>query len=283
MDTRPRRSALSMPASNPKAIEKARSLACDVVILDLEDAVAPEAKTASRAQAVAAVKAGGFGTREIVVRINALGSEWGRADLAAFAGSPPDAILVPKVDRGEDIRAVENLAAAGVGIWAMIETARSILRLEDIAATAESGRLRCLVMGTNDLAKDMRATLTADRQVFAGMLAMSVAAARGFGLSILDGVYNDLEDETGFAAQCAQAKAFGFDGKMLIHPRQIAPCNNAFTPDAASVAWAESVVSAFNEPGNAGKGAIRVDGRMVELLHLAQARQILSLAAACQA
>jgi citrate lyase subunit beta/citryl-CoA lyase len=214
-----------------------------------------------------------------VVRINALGSEWGRADLAAVAASPPDAILVPKVDRGEDIRAVERLAAPPVRIWAMIETARSILRLEDIAATAECGRLSCFVMGTNDLAKEMRATLTADRQVFAGLLAMSVAAARAFGLSILDGVYNDLEDEAGFVAQCAQGVAFGFDGKTLIHPRQIAPCNRAFTPDAAAIAWAERVVSAFNEPGNAGKGAIRVDGRMVELLHLAQARQTLSLAA----
>jgi citrate lyase subunit beta/citryl-CoA lyase len=272
-----------MPASNAKAIDKARSLDCDVVILDLEDAVAPEAKAAARDQAVAAVKAGGFGAREVVVRINALNSEWGRADIAALAASPPDAILVPKVDCGEDIRAVENVSAPGIRIWAMIETARSLLRLEDIAATAEAGRLSCFVMGTNDLAKEMRAALTPDRQVFAGMLALSVAAARAFGLSILDGVYNDLEDEAGFAAQCAQAVAFGFDGKTLIHPRQIGPCNRAFTPDEAAIAWAERVVSAFNEPENAGKGAIRVDGRMVELLHLAQARQTLSIAALARA
>lgn len=280
MDQRPRRSALYMPASNLKAIEKARALACDVVILDLEDAVAPDAKTLAREQAAEAVKAGGFGAREVVVRINALSSEWGRADLAALATIAPDAILVPKVDRGEDIRIVEGLAPPNTRIWAMIETARSMLRLEDIAATSEHGRLCCFVMGTNDLAKEMRATLTADRQVFAGMLAMSVAAARAYGLSILDGVYNDLEDESGFVAQCTQAVAFGFDGKTLIHPRQIGPCNRAFTPDAASVAWARRVVSAFDEPGNAGKGAIRVDGRMVELLHLAQAHQTLSLAAA---
>jgi len=269
-----------MPASSLKAIDKARSLACDVVILDLEDAVAPDAKALAREQAVAAVKEGGFGPREVVVRINALQSDWGRADLAALAANPPDAILVPKVDRGADIRAAEGFLAPGIPLRAMIETARSMLRLEDIAATSETSSLSCFVMGTNDLAKEMHATLTLDRQVFAGMFAMSVAAARAFGLSILDGVLNDLEDEAGFVGQCAQAAAFGFDGKILIHPRQITPCNRAFTPDTAAIAWAARIVSAFNEPGNAGRGAICVDGKMVELLHLAQARQTLSLASA---
>jgi citrate lyase subunit beta/citryl-CoA lyase len=264
-----------MPASNLKAIDKARSLDCDVVILDLEDAVAPEAKDAARAQAASAVATGGFGARELVVRINSLDSDWGKADLVALADAPPDAILLPKINCGDDIRAVERLLATNVAIWAMIETARAMLRLEDIAAAG--GRLGCFVMGTNDLAKELRAPLTHTR---ANLLALSVAAARAFGLSILDGVFNDLDDEAGFVVQCAQGAAFGFDGKTLIHPRQIGPCNRAFTPDPAAIAWAQRVVAAFDMPGNAGRGVIRVDGRMVELLHLQQARQTLALAAA---
>jgi citrate lyase subunit beta/citryl-CoA lyase len=267
-----------MPASNLKAIDKARSLDCDVVILDLEDAVAPEAKDAARAQAASAVATGGFGARELVVRINSLDSDWGKADLVALADAPPDAILLPKINCGDDIRAVERLLATNVAIWAMIETARAMLRLEDIAAAG--GRLGCFVMGTNDLAKELRAPLTHTRANLHGMLALSVAAARAFGLSILDGVFNDLDDEAGFVVQCAQGAAFGFDGKTLIHPRQIGPCNRAFTPDPAAIAWAQRVVAAFDMPGNAGRGVIRVDGRMVELLHLQQARQTLALAAA---
>ncbi len=278
ISARPRRSALYMPASNLKAIDKARSLDCDVVILDLEDAVAPEAKDAARAQAASAVAAGGFGARELVVRINSLDSDWGKADLVALADAPPDAILLPKINCGDDIRAVERLLATNVAIWAMIETARAMLRLEDIAAAG--GRLGCFVMGTNDLAKELRAPLTHTRANLHGMLALSVAAARAFGLSILDGVFNDLDDEAGFVVQCAQGAAFGFDGKTLIHPRQIGPCNRAFTPDPAAIAWAQRVVAAFDMPGNAGRGVIRVDGRMVELLHLQQARQTLALAAA---
>jgi citrate lyase subunit beta/citryl-CoA lyase len=270
-----------MPASNLKAIDKARALDCDVVILDLEDAVAPEAKYTARAQAAAAIATGGFGAREVVVRINSFDSEWGRADLAAFADAPPDAILLPKVNLGDEIRAIAPLLPENVSVWAMIETARAMLRLEDIASAG--GPLRCFVMGTNDLAKELRAPLTQTRANLHGLLAMSVAAARAFGLAILDGVYNDIDDDSGFEAQCAQAVEFGFDGKTLIHPRQVGACNRAFSPDQAAIAWAQRIVAAFDMPGNAGRGAIRVDGKMVELLHLDQAREILARGASARA
>jgi len=279
MSFRPRRSALYLPASNAKALEKARTLPCDVVILDLEDSVAPEAKAAAREAAIAAAREGGFGARELVVRVNGLDSEWGRDDLAALAGSAFDAILVPKVSSAEDIRGYErHLGGAAARLWAMIETARAMGRLDEIAATAGEGRLACFVMGTNDLAKEMRARLDTARSPFLGMLALSVAAARAYGLSILDGVYNAFDDDAGLESQCRQAVEYGFDGKTLIHPRQIEICNAAFTPDAEAVAWARRILAAFEEPGNQGKGAIRVDGRMVERLHLEEARRTLAMA-----
>jgi citrate lyase subunit beta/citryl-CoA lyase len=274
-----RRSALYLPASNLKAIEKARFLPCDVVILDLEDAVAPEAKATARDQACAAVREGGFGPRELVVRINGLDTEWGRGDIDAFAASRPAAILLPKVNAAEDISACEKLLPEGVALWAMIETARSIFRLDEIAATATTGRLACLVMGTNDLAREMGAVPGIARTPFLGMLGLAVAAARAYGIAILDGVFNALEDEAGLAAQCRQAVEFGFDGKTLIHPNQIGPCNAAFTPAPEAVAWAERILAAFEAPENAGKGALRVDGSMVERLHLLQARRTLAMAA----
>lgn len=270
---RSRRSALYLPASNGRAIAKARTLDCDIVILDLEDAVAPDAKGEARAQAVAAVQEGGFDSRELVVRINALSSPWGADDLAALQAARPDALLVPKVESPDDIAA----CGTTVPIWAMVETPRALLRLEAIAA---ADGLAGLVMGTNDIAKDLGANPGPDRLLFLGFLASTVAAARAYGLVALDGVYNAIDDLDGLAAECAQGVAFGFDGKTLIHPSQIAPCNAAFSPTDDEIAWARTVEQAFAEPDNVAKGAIRVDGKMVERLHLAQARCVLAKAGA---
>ncbi len=279
-DIRPRRSALYLPASNPRALDKARTLPCDVVILDLEDAVAPEAKEMARAQAVEAVRAGGFGRRELVVRVNGLETPWGPDDLRVVAEAAPDAVLVPKVNDGGDIATCQALIAGApehMRLWAMIETARSLFRLDAIAAASANSRLSMFVLGTNDLAKEMGATLTKARLPFVGALGLAVAAARAYGLGILDGVFNGLEDEAGLVEQCRQGVEFGFDGKTLIHPRQIDPCNAAFSPSEDQIGWAETILAAFKLPENAGKGAIRVDGRMVERLHLVAARRTLAI------
>ena len=272
---RPRRSALYMPASNAKAIAKARTLACDVVILDLEDAVAPDAKEKAREAAVAAVREGGFGGRELVVRVNALATEWGEEDCAALAAAAPDAILVPKVDDGRQVAGYVERRLGGVPVWAMVETARAMLRLESLASAPG---LAALVMGTNDLAKELGARPGADRLPFLGVLTQAVAAARAYGLAVLDGVYNAIDDADGFSAECAQGARFGFDGKTLIHPAQIAACNAAFSPTVDDIAWAETVERAFAAPEAANKGAIRVEGKMVERLHLDQARRTLAQA-----
>ena len=280
---RPRRSVLYMPASNAKAIAKARTLSCDVVVLDLEDAVAPDAKEAARAQALDAARAGGFGRRELVIRVNGIGTPWGADDLEAVAASGADAVLVPKVNDAADVARYDAALAAApdsLRLWAMIETTRSIFRLDEIASASRNGRLAAWVMGTNDLAKEMGATLNSARAPFLGMLGLSVAAARAYGLAILDGVYNDIEDGEGFVAQCAQALEFGFDGKTLIHPKQIDPCNAVFTPDESATAAARAIIDAFAHPENADKGAIRVDGKMVERLHLFQAERTLAIAQA---
>lgn len=272
---RPRRSALYLPASNPRAIAKARTLACDMAILDLEDAVAPEAKADARAAAVAAVADGGFGARELMVRVNPLDSPWGPDDCLALRGCGV-AVLLPKVD---DAAAVGryHLLLEGAPLWAMVETPRAALRPDELA---DARGLTGLVMGTNDLAKDMRARPGPDRLPLLGFLANAVAAARSHGLAILDGVCNALDDADRFAAECAQGAAFGFDGKTLIHPDQIAAANAAFAPDADEIAEAERIVAAFAAPGAADKGAIRVDGKMVERLHLDQAQRTLALARA---
>jgi len=280
MTLRPRRSALYMPASNSRAIEKARGLPCEVVILDLEDAVAPEAKDEARANAVAAARSGGFGDRELVIRINALGTPWAEADLAAVVASGADAILAPKVSDAETVaryHAALAGAPAATGFWAMIETTRAIFRLDAIAA-AMASRPGCLVLGTNDLAKEMGARLTVERTPFLGMMALAVAAARSHGLGILDGVYNAIDDIAGLERQCAEAKLYGFDGKTLIHPRQIDPANRSFSPGEADIAWARAAIAAFDAPENAGRGAVRVGGEMVERLHLGPARAILAMA-----
>ena len=276
MSIRPRRSALYMPASNAKAIAKARTLPCDVVILDLEDAVAPEAKDAARDAAVAAVREGGFGDRELVIRANALSTDWGAADCAALAAAKPDAVLLPKVDDGEAVAAYAALLP-GVALWAMVETPRALLRLESLAGGPQ---LAALVMGTNDIAKDLGMRAGADRLPFQGFFAQTVAAARASGLAVLDGVYNAIDDAGGFATECAQGVQFGFDGKTLIHPSQVDPCNAAFSPTEEEVAWATTVERAFAAPDAAGMGAIRVEGKMAERLHLEQARKTLAIAKA---
>ena len=283
MIPRPRRSALYMPASNQKAIDKARTLGCDAVILDLEDAVAPDAKATAREQAVAAVKAGGFGRRELIIRVNGLDTPWGEDDLRAAAAAGPDAVLVPKINDAGDVARYDGRlshAPDKTRLWAMIETCRCLFHLDGIGAAARTSRLECWVMGTNDLAKEMGARLTGAREPFFAALGLSVAAAKGHGLAILDGVYNGIDDAEGFERQCDQGLAFGFDGKTLIHPTQVEPCNRVFTPSESEVAFARAVIAAFALPENAAKGAIRVDGRMAERLHLVQAEKLVAIAEA---
>lgn len=280
---RPRRSALYLPASNARAIEKARGLPADVVILDLEDAVAPEAKAEARAAAVEAVRAGGFGAREVAIRANGIDTPWGADDLAAIAASGADAVLVPKVSGPADIdRYHAALAAApeAMQLWAMIETCAAVGDLPAIAARARDTRLSLWVMGVNDLAKEMRARLTAERTPFLPFLAMAVAAARTEGVTILDGVCNEFRDLAIFRAEAEQGLLFGFDGKSLIHPDQVSVANEVFSPSAAEIAWAEAIIAAFELPENAGKGAIRLEGKMVELLHREEARRTVAMAEA---
>ncbi len=281
MSERPRRSALYLPASNAKAIAKARTLPADIVILDLEDAVAPEAKADARRAAVAAVQEGGFGMREVAIRANGIDTEWGTDDLAAITMSGADAVLVPKVSSAQDIdryQAALSSAPSHMQLWAMIETCASVFALESIAAKANNTRLSLWVMGTNDLAKEMQAQLTPQRTPFLPFLSMAVAAARAHGVAILDGVCNEFRDLDVFRAEAEQGLLFGFDGKSLIHPAQIEPCNEVFSPGEKDLAWAHAVISAFALPENAGKGAIRVEGKMAELLHLDQAKRLVAIA-----
>ena len=286
MTDRPRRSALYMPASNPRAIEKAKGLACDAVILDLEDAVAPEAKVEARERAADCVRQGGFGRRELVVRCNGLDTPWGAEDLAVIAAAGPDAILVPKVGDAADIARYDAgiaHAPARTRLWAMIETCAVVFELRAIARAARTTRLSALVMGLNDLAKEMGGRQTADRAPHHAVLTLAVAAARTEGLTVLDSVCNDLDDPDGLEAVCRQGVDFGFDGKSLIHPNQIAICNRVFSPDPAEVAWARAVIAAFADPANAGRGALRVEGRLAERLHLVQAERLVTLAEAIAA
>jgi citrate lyase subunit beta/citryl-CoA lyase len=287
---RPRRSVLYMPASNARAVEKSRTLPVDALILDLEDAVAPDAKHIARDQAVATVRAGGFSPREVAIRVNALASIWGADDLAAVAAAGPDAILLPKVSSSEELLAVGRFLAelgapSSIRVWAMIETPLAILAVREIAAIARDPltRLELFVLGTNDLARETRAQLVPGRLPLLGHLTVAVAAARAYGLDVIDGVYNDIEDMEGFARECAQGRELGFDGKTVIHPRQIEPCNAAFSPTADEIAQAERIVALFEAPENRGKGALALDGRMVERLHADIARRTLALAAAIAA
>jgi citrate lyase subunit beta/citryl-CoA lyase len=277
---KPVRSALYLPASNARAIAKARELPCDAVIFDLEDAVAPESKSLARDQACAALQ-GRSGGRTCVLRVNGLDTEWGRTDLAAAAQAAPDVVLVPKVDAAAAVRAYDAALAGApepVRLWAMIETPRGVLNLPEIAASAGETRLAGLVVGLNDLALALRARWTPGRSAFSGALQAVVLAARAHGLLALDAVFNDLEDSAGLDAECRQGRELGFDGKTVIHPRQIEAANRAFSPTSDEIAWANAVTAAFGEPANANAGALRVEGAMVERLHLREAERILSAA-----
>lgn len=279
------RSVLYMPGANPRAIAKARSLPADAVVLDLEDSVAAEKKAEARATVAAELHAGGFGERTRVVRINALSSEWGGDDLAALRGVPLDAILAPKVDTPDAVAALaramrEAGIAENVALWAMIETPAAILNLAGIAAAAATSPLAAFVLGLNDLAKDTGIAQLPGRAAFAPLMTMSVIAARAHGLFVIDGVCNAIDDEARLADECAQAVDGGFDGKTLIHPSQVAIANRAFAPGSEAVAQAQAVVDAFADPTNAGKGALRVAGKMVERLHLVEAERCLARAEA---
>lgn len=290
-DIRPRRSALYMPGSNARALEKARSLPADCVILDLEDAVAPDQKETARAQVIEAVKAGGYGPREVVIRINPLSAPWGIGDLEAVATSGADAVLVPKAETVDDVMSIGRVlsrlgAPAGLGIWLMMETPRAVLNAGAIAEAVEEDagrRLSALVIGTNDLAKETRTKIVPGRSTMLPWLMTFVAAARANGLAIIDGVYNDIGDEAGFQDECAQGRDLGMDGKTLIHPKQIEVANRAFAPGEEEIAEARKIIEAFEQPENAGKGAIAIDGRMVERLHAEIAKKTVALADAIAA
>lgn len=287
MKIRPRRSVLYMPGANQRALEKARSLPADALILDLEDSVAPESKVQARENVCAAVKSHGYGSRELVIRVNALETPWGSADLFAAADAEPDAILVPKVSHpGDVVSAAKVLKAAGVSdkvrLWAMIETPMAIVNAREIAATGmdPENRLACLVLGTNDLLKESRARMSHDRFAVVPWLAMTLVAARAYGLDVVDGVYNDFRDDTGFRAECEHGRTLGMDGKTLIHPSQVGPCNDIFSPTIDEVEWSRKIIAAFQMPGNDRKGVITVDGKMVERLHLVMAQRTVVIAEA---
>jgi citrate lyase subunit beta/citryl-CoA lyase len=280
----PRRSVLYMPGSNARALEKAREIPADALILDLEDAVAPDVKEAARAQVCAAVKAGGYGRRELVVRVNGVDTPWFMDDLAAATEARPDAILIPKISTPETLQQTGAQltglwADPEIQIWAMIETPLAILDIERIARAAHdpTTRLSCFVMGTNDLAKETRARFVPGRAPMLPWLTSAILAARAYGIDIVDGVYNDLKDEDGFRAECEQGRDLGFDGKTLIHPGQVAAANAVFAPDGAELSRARAIIAAFDQPENADKGAIQLDGRMVERLHADMAKRVVAL------
>ena len=278
---RPRRSVLYMPGANARALDKARGLPADGLILDLEDAVAPDAKDVARAQIMQALKEGGYGWREIIVRMNALDTPWGLADLRAIATSGADAILVPKVETARQLHEVEALlddagAPKTLSIWTMMETPKAVLNAAEIAGATP--RLSTIVMGTSDLTKDLHARHTAMRLPMITALGLSMLAARAHGLTILDGVYLDLQDTDGFRAACVQGLELGFDGKTLIHPSQVEPCNEVFAPSPAEVDLARRIIVAFREAEAAGKGVVVVDGKLVENLHVVGAERTVALA-----
>lgn len=280
---RPRRSVLYMPGANTRALEKARTLPADALIFDLEDAVAPDAKAQARENVCAAAASRAYGKREIIIRANGLNTEWGRDDVAAIARSGADAVLIPKVESARMVREVLDLLDASgapkeMAMWCMVETPLGILHAEEIAAA--DPRVACFVMGTNDLVKDLRARHTPQRLPMMVSMGIALLAARAYGLTILDGVYNDIKDEDGFKDVCRQGLELGFDGKTLIHPSQVEPCNEIFAPSAAEVEMAGRIIAAFAEAQAAGKGVVTVDGRMIENLHVEQARRTVALAEA---
>ena len=285
MTIRPRRSVLYMPGANERALDKARTIAADALILDLEDSVAPDAKVEARAKVATAVASQGYGGRELVIRINGLDTPWGVDDLKMAAAVNPHAVLVPKVARPGDIVNVSRIYAAMAGaaatrMWAMMETPMAIFNVREIASVHQVARLSCLVLGTNDLLKESRALATHGRFAILPWLSMTLLAARTYGLDVIDGVYNDFRDEAGFRAECEQGRTLGMDGKTLIHPGQVAICNELFSPPPEEIAWSRQVIAAFALPENAGRGVITVEGRMVERLHLAMAERVVAIAKA---
>ena len=278
---RPRRSMLYMPGSNARALDKARTLPADSLILDLEDAVAPDSKDLARKQVCEAVMAGGFGLREIIIRVNALSTKWGYEDIAMASKSGANALLLPKVESADAIRHMEaimraNGAPDSMSIWAMMETPRSILESQRIAESTP--RMEGLVMGTSDLAKELDCAHTHERLPFMSSLGLCLLAARAAGLAIMDGVYLDLNDDTGFEFACRQGHELGFDGKTLIHPKQIAPCNQVFTPKPADVEWSRKIIQAHTDAAARGEGVAVVDGKLIENLHVESARRVVGMA-----
>jgi citrate lyase subunit beta / citryl-CoA lyase len=283
---RPRRSVLYMPGANERALEKAAGLPADALILDLEDAVAPDAKAEARDRVCEAAASGRYGRREVTIRVNGIGTPWHDDDLQAAGAAGPAAVVVPKVDSANAVHAIEKgLDAAGApehtAIWAMIETPLAMLHAEEVARASE--RLTVLVMGTNDLAKELQAEHVPGRQPLLAGLGLALLAARATGKVILDGVYNDIRDAEGFEAECVQGRRMGFDGKTLIHPSQLEPCNRVFAPTDDEVDRARRIIEAFDEAQADGRGVVTVDGRMVENLHVEQSRRTLALAAAIEA
>ncbi|MEM7020975.1 MAG: CoA ester lyase [Pseudomonadota bacterium] len=281
MSIRPRRSVIYMPGANPRALEKAKSLAADGLIFDLEDAVAPAAKDEAREQVCEALRTGGYGARETIIRVNGLATPWGYADLVAAARAGADAVLIPKAESADMVgQALAVLDGAGapaeLPLWCMVETPRGVLRAEEIASA--SPRVRCLVMGTSDLARELGASHTATRLPMLGALGHCLLAARACGCAILDGVHLDLQDMAGFVAVCEQGAELGFDGKTLIHPRQIETANAAFAPDAGELELARRIIEAHANATRQGKGVVVVDGRLIEQLHVDQAQQRVQLA-----
>ena len=280
-DLRPRRSVLYMPAANERALEKAKDLPCDAIIFDLEDAVAPDAKAQAREQAVTAVTSGAYGRRELTIRCNGLSTPWGADDVAAAGGARPAAVVIPKVDSTDYLDEIagrlDTAGAADTAVWAMVETPTAIL---DVRAIAAHPRVAVLVMGTNDLAKELRAPLIPGRANLVSYLAWAVLAAREAGKVILDGVYNDVRDAEGFEAECRHGVEMGFDGKTLVHPSQVEPANRAWSPSAEEVELAGRVIDAYTAAEAEGRGVVTVDGRMIEHLHVANARRTLAVAAA---
>jgi citrate lyase subunit beta/citryl-CoA lyase len=290
MTTRPRRSHLFMPGSNPRALEKARTVAADGIILDLEDAVAPDSKGTARDAIAETLGKGGFGKREMLIRINALDSPWWIDDVAMAAKAKPDGILVPKISSVEDLNAVADRLAdlnadVSIKVWAMIETSRAILHAEELAACAKDAEIRLagFVWGPNDIARETRIRMTPGRASMLGMITHCVLAARMYGLDILDGPYSNFNDNDGFIAEAEQGRDIGFDGKTLIHPAQIEASNKVFTPPAEEVAQARRIIAAFEQPENASRGAIQMDGKMVERLHAEMAKRTIAIADAIAA
>ncbi len=285
-EIRPRRSVLYMPGANERALEKAKGLAADALILDLEDAVAPDAKAEARDRVCAAVTSGAYGARELTIRVNGLDTQWHADDIAAAGAAGPAAVVVPKVGSVADVAAIEkSLEAAGAPdhtkIWAMVETPVAMLHAEEIAAASE--RLTVLVMGTNDLAKELHAEHVPGRQPLLTGLGLCLLAARATGKVILDGVYNDIKDPDGFEAECVQGRQMGFDGKTLIHPSQLEPANRVWAPSAEAVEDARALIATFEEGIAAGKGVVTHNGRMIENMHVDNARRLIALSDAIAA